>query len=39
MNFTHMPELDYEYAYWIFTGVSLMVCIALLIYFKKKKWF
>lgn len=39
MNFTNMPELDSEYGYLIFIGVSAFVCAALLFYFKKKKWF
>lgn len=39
MNFTNMPELDSEYGYLTFVGVSVMVCVALLVYFKKKKWF
>lgn len=39
MNFTHMPEIESEYAYPAFIGVSALVCILLLIFFKKKKWF
>ena len=39
MNFSDMPEIDWPYAYPLFIGISLLVCVALLIYFKKKKWF
>lgn len=39
MNFSNMPELDWEYAYPVFIGVSAFVCMALLAYFKKKRWF
>ena len=39
MNFTNMPELDSEYGYLILILVSAFVCGALLLYFKKKKWF
>ena len=39
MNFEHMPELKLEWAYpslWVF---FIFQIVALLIYFKKKKWF
>lgn len=38
MNFTYMPELGWRYGYWLFIGVSVLVCAVLLIYFKKRKW-
>lgn len=38
MNFKNMPEMDWEYAYPVFIGVSVFICVLLLIYFKKKKW-
>lgn len=38
MNFTHMPELQSTYGYYIIWGVMLTVAILLLIYFRKKKW-
>lgn len=39
MNFKYMPELDFEYAYPIFTGICLAIVITLVIIFKKRKWF
>ncbi len=39
MNFSNMPEMDWKYAYPVFIGVSAIVCIAMLVFFKKKKWF
>ncbi len=39
MNFTYMPELHWKYAYPVFIGVSIFVCLALLAVFKKKRWF
>ena len=38
MNFKNMPEMDWEYAYPVFIGLSVIVCVLMLIYFKKKKW-
>ena len=38
MNFTYMPELGFRYAYPVFAGVSLVVCVSMLAYFKRKKW-
>lgn len=39
MNFKNMPELSSPFGYPIFIIVSILICVALLIYFKKKKWF
>ncbi len=39
MNFKYMPELDYRYSYPIFTAVCLVIAIALIIIFKRRKWF
>ncbi|GAB4107875.1 magnesium/cobalt transporter CorA [Echinicola sediminis] len=38
-NFDVVPELHYEYSYFIMWGVMVAVAIGMLIYFKKKKWF
>ncbi|MFD0862040.1 magnesium/cobalt transporter CorA [Sungkyunkwania multivorans] len=38
MNFEHMPELQYKYGYYVLWGIMLSIFIALLFYFKKKKW-
>ncbi len=37
-NFEYLPELKFKYSYFIFWGVMLGVAIAMIIYFKKKKW-
>ncbi len=39
MNFKFMPELSSKYGYIGVIGVSLLVVIGELIFFKKKKWF
>ena len=38
MNFEHMPELHYPWAYPACWGVMIVITIAMLLYFKKKKW-
>lgn len=38
MNFTYMPELDSPYGYPIIIVVALVIAVASLLYFKKKKW-
>ena len=38
MNFTHMPELDSPYGYPVVTVAALVIAVASLLYFKKKKW-
>ncbi|WP_104722515.1 magnesium/cobalt transporter CorA [Helicobacter mesocricetorum] len=38
MNFTHMPELEWEYAYPIAVTMMIISTIVPVIYFKKKKW-
>lgn len=39
MNFEYMPELKWQYSYPICMIVMLIIAIALIIFFKKKKWF
>ncbi len=39
MNFTHMPELTWEYGYYYVIGLSVIVILLLVIIGKKKKWF
>lgn len=38
MNFEFIPELKYRYSYFILLGVMLVMFVALIFYFKKKKW-
>ena len=38
MNFRYMPELDSPWAYPIVIGVSLLIVVGSLWFFKKKKW-
>lgn len=38
MNFDYMPELSWHYGYFIIMGIMLFISIAMLMYFKIKKW-
>jgi magnesium transporter len=38
MNFAHMPELQYQYAYPIALGVMAVIAGLLLLYFRRKEW-
>ncbi len=38
-NFENLPELHYQYSYYIMWSVMVLVAIVMLIYFKRKKWF
>lgn len=38
MNFTHMPELEWTYAYPVVLSIMVISTILPIIYFKKKKW-
>ncbi|MCH4553513.1 MULTISPECIES: magnesium/cobalt transporter CorA [Aestuariibaculum] len=38
MNFEYIPELHYKYSYFILWGVMIVLFIAMLIYFKRRKW-
>jgi magnesium transporter len=39
MNFQHMPELSYEYGYYITIVIMVVLAIGMAAYFKWKKWF
>lgn len=39
MNFENMPELKWEYGYPVISGISLLIVIVCLWFFKKKKFF
>jgi magnesium transporter len=38
MNFEVMPELGWKYGYFLTWGIMIAVAVALLFYFRKKKW-
>jgi magnesium transporter len=38
MNFKYMPELEWRWGYFACLGVMLLVTVAMIFYFKKKKW-
>ena len=38
-NFDYLPELHYEYSYFIMWGVMISVTLGMLYYFKTKDWF
>ena len=37
-NFDVLPELHFEYSYFVMLGVMLIMVIGMLIYFRKRKW-
>ena len=39
MNFENMPELKTQNGYFVVMGVMVLLVIALIIYFKKRRWF
>jgi magnesium transporter len=38
MNFKHMPELQWEYGYFMVLGMVVVVAISMLEYFRRKRW-
>ncbi len=38
MNFSYMPELNHPYAYPGVLLIMLAIAVAMLIYFRKKRW-
>jgi magnesium transporter len=38
MNFDHMPELRWHYGYFLVMGVMLVIAVAMLIWFRRKRW-
>lgn len=38
MNFDYMPELHWKYGYFILLGIMLLALVAMVFYFRKKKW-
>lgn len=39
MNFDNMPELHWQYGYFIIIGIMVLLLIGMAYYFKKKKWY
>ncbi|MEG1560176.1 MAG: CorA family divalent cation transporter [Clostridia bacterium] len=39
MNFINMPELTWQFGYPAVTVFSILLCVGLVVYFKRKKWF
>ncbi|HIH11039.1 TPA: magnesium/cobalt transporter CorA [Candidatus Woesearchaeota archaeon] len=38
MNFDYMPELNWEYGYFVTMGIMLVISVIMLYYFRRKKW-
>jgi magnesium transporter len=38
MNFKHMPELDWPWAYGAVWGIMIAIVAGLLLFFKKRNW-
>ncbi len=38
MNFDNMPELHWEYSYFVLLGIMFVLLVGLIFYFKKRKW-
>ena len=39
MNFTHIPELQFKYGYFVLLTVMFIIAAGLIFWFKKKNWF
>jgi magnesium transporter len=39
MNFENMPELHWQYGYFIIIGIMFLLLLGMIYYFKKKKWY
>ncbi len=38
MNFTHMPELDEPWGYWVALGLMALSIVALIVFFRRIRW-
>ncbi|MBR4896685.1 MAG: magnesium transporter CorA [Clostridia bacterium] len=38
MNFRYMPELEWKYSYPVLIGISILIVVLCLVWFRKKKW-
>lgn len=39
MNFEHMPELHFRYAYYVLIAAMILISVGLITFFKRKQWF
>ena len=39
MNFKYMPELEWQYGYFVILGLMFLLLLGMIYYFKKKKWY
>ena len=39
MNFENMPELKFQYGYFLLLGLMFLISLFIVLYFKRKKWF
>ncbi|CAM4265001.1 magnesium/cobalt transporter CorA [Gillisia limnaea] len=38
MNFENMPELEWEYGYFVLLGIMILIFIMMIYYFRRKRW-
>jgi magnesium transporter len=38
MNFKHMPELEWHNGYFMLWGLMILLSMAMIIYFRRKRW-
>jgi magnesium transporter len=38
MNFKHMPELEWEYGYFVVVAAILAACVTLFTVFRRNRW-
>lgn len=38
-NFQFLPGLEHKYGFWIMISIMVLVCVLMLIFFKRRKWF
>ena len=38
MNFKNMPELQWEYGYFMVLGMVVVIAVSMLLYFRRKQW-
>ena len=38
MNFKHMPELNWQYGYFVVVAAIVTICVTLFMRFRKNRW-